>query len=139
MRSDSPTAREPFWGRTGRCSLRRALARRTPAEAFTARPHANPDRQPRRHHHRVRHDIVDEADVITLRHNSQLHHIGIGQLHTGTRVIMLVADLHIRVIAQDTGELLRELTLDPTRDYQPRGVKPGPQPAQKCDDVPRQV
>lgn len=61
-------------------------------------------------------------------------------LHTGTRVILLVADLHIRVIDTHTGELLRELTLDPTRDHQPRGVKPGPakRPPTR-DDVARQM
>ena len=39
---------------------------------------------------------------------------------------MLVRDLHIRVINAATGELLRELTLDPARDYQPTGEPPGP-------------
>ena len=34
---------------------------------------------------------------------------------------MLVQDLHVRVINAATGELLRELTIDPTRDYQPTG------------------
>jgi hypothetical protein len=34
---------------------------------------------------------------------------------------MLIRELDIRIIAEDTGELLRELTLDPTRDYQPTG------------------
>ena len=41
---------------------------------------------------------------------------------------MLVHDLHIRVINAATGELLRELTLDPSRDYQATGRPPGPQP-----------
>jgi predicted SnoaL-like aldol condensation-catalyzing enzyme len=53
-----------------------------------------------------------------MRYNSRLHHIGIGHAHNGTRVPILTADLHIRVITRD-GELLRELELDPTRDYQP--------------------
>jgi hypothetical protein len=35
------------------------------------------------------------------------------------RVILLVHDLDIRVLSED-GELLRRLTLDPTRDYQPQ-------------------
>jgi hypothetical protein len=39
---------------------------------------------------------------------------------------MLIQDLHIRVINAATGELLRELELDPTRDYQPTGRPPGP-------------
>jgi hypothetical protein len=37
----------------------------------------------------------------------------------GTRVVVLVADLDVRVLTED-GELLRELTLDPSRDYQRR-------------------
>ena len=37
------------------------------------------------------------------------------------------ADRHVRGITTD-GQLLRDFTLDPTRDYQPRGVKPGPKP-----------
>jgi hypothetical protein len=31
---------------------------------------------------------------------------------------MLVEGLNIRVVDQETGELLRDLTLDTTRDYQ---------------------
>ncbi len=61
-----------------------------------------------------------------MRHKSRLHHIGLGTPRAGTRVTILVDDLHIRVIRRDTAELIRELTLDPTRDYQPRGLPPGP-------------
>lgn len=41
---------------------------------------------------------------------------------------MLVQDLHVRVINAATGELIRELTLDPGRNYQPTGRPPGPPP-----------
>jgi hypothetical protein len=34
---------------------------------------------------------------------------------------MLIHELNIRIINQDTGQLIRELVLDPTRDYQPTG------------------
>jgi hypothetical protein len=61
---------------------------------------------------------------VTLRHNGRLHHLGIGRTHAGTHVILLVHDLHIRVVNAITGELLRELTLDPGRDYQPRRNDP---------------
>ena len=37
-----------------------------------------------------------------------------------TPVTLLVADLDIRVIATQTGELLRHLTLNPNHDYQPQ-------------------
>ena len=49
-----------------------------------------------------------------------LRHIGIGRTHTGTHVILLIQDHQVRVVNATTGELLRELTIDPTRDYQPR-------------------
>ena len=98
----------------------RALSRRTPATAFAARPKAAPTGQlidPG--HYRVRRDKIDPSGVITLRHDSRLHHIGIGRRHAGARVLVLTHDLDIRVLTQH-GELLRELTLDPTRDYQPQ-------------------
>ena len=38
-----------------------------------------------------------------------------------TRVLILVHDLDVRIINAATGELLRELVLDPARDYQPTG------------------
>jgi hypothetical protein len=56
----------------------------------------------------------------------RLHHIGIGRTYAGTYVLLLIQDLDIRVLTAATGELLRELTLDPTRDYQPTGHPPGP-------------
>ena len=33
---------------------------------------------------------------------------------------MLVAGRDIRILDANTGELIRQLTLDPTRDYQPQ-------------------
>ncbi|WP_202871870.1 hypothetical protein [Kribbella pratensis] len=66
--------------------------------------------------------------MVTLRVNGRLHHLGIGRTHDRTHVLILVQDLHIRVVDAATGELLRELTLDPTKDYQPTGRPPGPVP-----------
>jgi hypothetical protein len=43
-------------------------------------------------------------------------------------VLLLVQYLEVRVVHATTGELLRELTIDPTRDYQPTGKPPGPTP-----------
>jgi transposase InsO family protein len=104
----------------------RALNRNTPAEAYTARPKAVPTGEKIPAHYRVRNDVIDTGGSVTLRHNSRLHHIGLGTRRAGTRVTLLIDDLHIRVIGRDTKELIRELTLDPTRDYQPRGLPPGP-------------
>jgi len=98
----------------------RGIGRRTPAEAFAARPTAGPSKSglviPT--HFRVRRDRIDSVGRITLRYNSRLHHIGLGRRHVGVRVLVLVADLDIRVLTED-GTLLRQLTLDPSRDYQP--------------------
>jgi len=104
----------------------RALDRKTPWETYTARPKATATGPYLDPHSRVRHDRVDQAGAVTLRHNSRLHHVGLGRRLAGRSVILLVEDLHIRVIDRHSGELLRELTLDPTRDFQPRGVPPGP-------------
>lgn len=98
----------------------------TPHTAYTSRPKADPANRTDTHN-RVRRDRIDTTGAISLRLGGRLHHIGVGRTHAGTRVLMLIQDLNIRIINAATGELIRELTLDPTRDYQPRGLKPGPQ------------
>lgn len=103
----------------------RSLAGRTPAEAYTARTKANPEHN-RSGHFRIRDDKVYATGSITLRRGGKLHHIGIGTEHAGTPIRMLIHDLHVTIINRDTGEILRELTLDPNRNNQPRGIKPGP-------------
>ncbi len=107
--------------------------RSTPETAYRARPKATPGASRATDtHDRVRHDRIDESGCVTLRVNGRLHHIGIGRTHARTHVILLVQDLQIRVIDAATGELLRELTLDPSRDYQPTGAPKGPtRPRQK--------
>jgi len=74
-------------------------------------------------HTRVRHDKIDKTGVFTLRHGTKLHHIGVGRAHKERRIIVLIADLDIRVLSTE-GELLRHLTLDTTRDYQPLTSNP---------------
>ncbi|GII97616.1 integrase core domain-containing protein [Sinosporangium siamense] len=98
--------------------------RAVPAAVYTSLPKALPaaDRGPDTHA-RVRRDRVDDSGVVTLRLAGRLHHIGIGRTHARTHVLLLVDDLHVRVVATATGELLRELVVDPTRDYQ-RQAKP---------------
>jgi hypothetical protein len=63
---------------------------------------------------------VSTAGNVTLRIAGQLRHIGIGRTYARTRVILLVQDLHVRVVHATTGELLRELIVDPNKDYQPK-------------------
>jgi hypothetical protein len=101
--------------------------RATPATAYTARPKATPTgSRDADTHDRVRTDKISKTGNVTLRYNGRLHHIGIGRTYAGTYVLLLVEDLDIRIVEAATGELLRELVLDPTRDYQPTGRPPGP-------------
>ena len=87
-------------------------------------------------HDRIRHDRVDKTGAVTLRVAGRLHHIGIGRTHARTHVILLVQDLHVRVVNATTGELLRELIIDPDprlptqrssqRTHQTKMTTPGP-------------
>lgn len=95
----------------------------TPSAVYETMPKATPTTT-RDTHSRVRHDRVDKTGCVTLRHNGRLHHIGIGRTHAETQVILLISDLDIRVVNATTGELLRQLTLNPDRDYQTRGKTP---------------
>ncbi len=106
----------------------RSLPRRaTPATLYDSMPKAMPgDSRDPDTHDRIRHDRIDKAGSVTIRHNGRLHHIGIGRTHAGTHIILLVHDLHIRVVNAITGELLRELVLNPHIDYQPTGAPKGP-------------
>ena len=97
----------------------RALGRRTPHDVYTTKVKAHPSATTDDSHFRVRHDKVDKHGSITLRYNSRLHHIGMGARLKGRPVVMLIADRDIRIISPN-GELLRHLTLDPERDYQPQ-------------------
>ena len=100
----------------------RSLAHRaTPATAYSTRPKASPrtDRNSDSHD-RVRNDIVSTAGNVTLRVAGQLRHIGIGRTYARTRVTLLIQDLNVRVVNAATGELLRDLVIDPRRDYQPQ-------------------
>jgi transposase InsO family protein len=108
----------------------RSLNRRTPLAAYQARPKATPvgPTQPEPQA-RVRRDVVDSDGKLTLRHNGRLHHIGVGRTHARTPILMLINDLDIRIIQAHTGELIRDLILNPAIDYQPQGLrKPRPKP-----------
>jgi transposase InsO family protein len=103
--------------------------RATPATIYHRLPKATPTgSRDTDTHQRVRRDRVDDAGSITLRVNGRLHHIGIGRTHARTPVMILAHDLDVRVINATTGELLRELTIDPDRDYQPQKTRKPPNP-----------
>jgi transposase InsO family protein len=101
--------------------------RATPATVYGTLPKAQPTtNRDADTHDRVRHDRIDDSGCVTLRVAGRLHHLGVGRTHARTHIVLLVQDLHVRVVNAVTGELLRELTLDPTKDYQPTGAPKGP-------------
>jgi transposase InsO family protein len=96
----------------------------TPTTAYTARPKAHPGKRADTHN-RVRRDRIDDTGSLTLRLAGRMHHIGVGRTHARTHILMLIQDRDVRIINAATGELIRQLTIDPTRDYQPRNVPRG--------------
>jgi transposase InsO family protein len=97
-----------------------------PAVAYGARPKATPGPPSEATHDRVRRDRLDDSGKVTLRVEGRMRHIGVGRIHARTHVLVLVHDLEVRIINAATGELLRELIVDTSRDYQPTGAPKGP-------------
>jgi transposase InsO family protein len=106
----------------------RALPQRaTPSVVYHTRPKATPtEARDGDHHHRLRRDVVDADGKVSLRLAGRLLHIGVGRTHARTPVLLLVHDLDVRVVHAATGELLRALTIDPSKSYQPTGAPRGP-------------
>ncbi len=98
----------------------RALGRQTPMSVFNLRIKARPSLQPAPVDHRVRRDKIDPFGKVTLRYLGRLRHIPVGVAHKNRRVRLLVAGPDVRIVT-DEGDLIRALTLDPTRSYQPLG------------------
>jgi transposase InsO family protein len=96
----------------------RALQGSTPLQSYSGRVKARPAGARAQTHFRVREDRVDAGGKVSLRHQSKLYKIGLGRAHKGRAVKLLIADRSVRVI-DSNGELIRELTLDPSRVYQP--------------------
>jgi len=98
----------------------------TPAHAYGARPKTTAQPRSDEPHDRVRLDRLDDTGKVTLRVEGRMRHIGVGRIYAGIRVLVLVHDLEVRVVDAATGELLRELTIDTSRGYQPTGAPKGP-------------
>jgi transposase InsO family protein len=96
----------------------------TPAVAYTTRPKARPGNEQPASEFRVRHDRIHTGRV-SLRVNGQLHHIGLGRTLDGTRIILLIDGYDIRVIHATTGEIIRQLTINPEHRYHGTGRPPG--------------
>jgi transposase InsO family protein len=88
----------------------------TPAQAYSARPKASPTHTAHGHF-RIRYDTVDQFGKLTLRHGSRLHHLGIGRIHAGTPVLILVTTNTVTVISKTSHHVLSSHHIDPDRNY----------------------
>ncbi len=102
----------------------RAIDRRTPAQAYKALPKATPSAAADPEY-RTRTDIIDNDGRVTLRYAGRLRHLGMGRAHKGTPVLMTITDNHVITSHAETGQIIAEHHIDPTRDYQ-RPIKPNP-------------
>ena len=101
--------------RTTSATVHATLPKATPRGTAAATPHDY-----------VRHGTIDKAGSMTLRVAGRPRHIGVGRTYARTDVILLVQDLDVTVVNAATGEILRDLIIDPRRDYQPTGRSPSP-------------
>jgi len=98
----------------------RALDRRTPGVAYLDRAKAQPHTLIHQPHWRIRHDKVDVRGHVTLRYLGKLRHLNVGWRYRGQTVRLLVLD-DVVTFTTEEGEFIGETTIDPTRDYQPKG------------------
>lgn len=95
----------------------RALARATPATAYTATPKATPTTTTTTEW-RTRTDVIDPWGKISLRYAGKLRHLGVGRAHIGEPVLMLIHDNHVITSNATTGQIIAEHTINPTTNYQ---------------------
>jgi transposase InsO family protein len=95
----------------------RAIGRITPGEAYRATPRALPASSGARGHFRLRYDVTDSKGAITLRRAGRLHHLNLGAAFARRRVLAIVDELEVTVVALDTGEILSTHLIEPARRY----------------------
>ena len=89
----------------------RSLDRATPAGAYAARPKAAPI--PGSGRPATRTARVTSNGTITSIHEGRRHHIALGRRRAGTTVLAITHGLRVQIADAATGELLRDLTIDP--------------------------
>ncbi|HYO41819.1 MAG TPA: helix-turn-helix domain-containing protein [Candidatus Limnocylindrales bacterium] len=70
-----------------------------------------------RGHFRVRYDITDGKGAMTLRRAGRLHHLKVGAAHARRRVLAIVGEQEVTVVALDTGEILSAHRIEPAKGY----------------------
>jgi len=81
------------------------------------RPKAHPAGRGAPGHFRLRYDTTDSKGTITLRRAGRLHHLNIGAAHARRRVLAIVDEQEVTVVALGTGEILSTHLIEPDRRY----------------------
>jgi hypothetical protein len=68
-------------------------------------------------HVRLRYDVTDSKSAITLRRAGRLHHLKIGAVHARRRVLAIIDEQEVTVVALDTGEILSAHRIEPEKGY----------------------
>jgi len=96
----------------------RALARRTPSDAYRSTPKALPASNGHPPgHYRLRYDRLDSTGKMSLRRAGRMHHLGVGAKHARKRVLALADEHHVTVTDLSTGEVLSRHLIEPTKSY----------------------
>jgi transposase InsO family protein len=95
----------------------RATRRVTPGEAYRATPKAHPAGRGAPGHFRLRYDVTDKKGAITLRRAGRLYHLKVGAAFAHRRVLAIVDEAEVTVVALDTGELLSTHRIEPDNGY----------------------
>ena len=95
----------------------RATGRVTPGEAFRATPKAHPVGRGAPGHFRLRYDITDKKGAMTLRRAGRLYHLKVGAAHARRRILAIVDEAEVTVVALDTGEILSTHRIQLTKGY----------------------
>jgi hypothetical protein len=93
------------------------IGRATPGEAYRATPKAHPAGRGAPGHFRLRYDVTDSKGAITLRRGGCMHHLKVGTAHARRRVLAIVDEAEVTVVALDTGEILSSHLIEPDRGY----------------------
>lgn len=96
----------------------RALARRTPGQAYRATPKAAPATNGHTpNHYRLRYDRLDPKGRMTLRRAGRMHHLGIGTAHARKRVLAFADNHQVTITDLATGEVLSVHLIQPDKSY----------------------
>jgi len=95
----------------------RATGRVTPGDAYRATPKAHPVGRGAPGHFRLRYDVTDKKGAMTLRRAGRLFHLKVGAVHARRRVLAIVDEAEVTVVALDTGEVLSTHRIEPAKGY----------------------